>query len=210
MNDDMAEFTLGLAGRPVDGAWDNIRRYCGLSWSGGPPETWAYRFYDLVESDPARLTQVDVLSAAALHPGLSRSDLAYFWDQTDRLEEWLAPLPHDLVLRDADDAVLDHLDQVCAWLDAPPVTLLSKVLHRKRPGLVPIVDRHVLDWYRPVTGERSAAAAWSALLRALKVDLCDPNALVLAIIGVTLERELSRPITHLRLVDIAIWMRGRP
>src|SRR3954464_1753238 len=93
---------LTLGGRPAEGSYDRIRRYCGLPWSGGPPETWAYRYYDAVECDSDALTQVDVVTAAVLHPGLSRSDLAYFWDQADGLTMWLRTVPRDVCLRDAD------------------------------------------------------------------------------------------------------------
>ena len=206
MDEDLSKFTLRLAGRTVDEVWDRLLRYCGLPWSGGDPETWAYRYYDLVETDPDRVTQVDVLSAAALHPGFSKGDLGYFWEAAGELERWLAPLPHDLVLRDADESVLAHLSELSGWADAPTVTLLSKVLHRKRPALIPLVDRHILDWYRPVTGERTAAAAWPGLVRALKADLGGENALLLAILNVELENRLERPLTHLRLADIAVWM----
>ena len=47
----MSNPALVLAGRAIPDAGDRIRRYCGLPWSGGPPETWAYRYYDAVPTD---------------------------------------------------------------------------------------------------------------------------------------------------------------
>lgn len=214
MNAPLSEFALLLGGRRVEAVWDRVRRYCGLPWSGGTAETWAYRYYDSVDSDAGQLTPIDVLSAAALHPGLSRTDLAYFWDRAEPLMQWLRPLPADLPLRDADDSVIRYLAELADWADAPSITLLTKVLHRKRPALIPLLDRHVLDWYRAATGERTAKAAWPLLLPILREDLGNrgigaQNALLLAIMNVELEKELPRPITHLRLVDIAIWMASR-
>ena len=48
------------------------------------------------------------------------------------------------------------------------------MLHRKRPRLLPLFDRAVVDWYRPVTGQRAAATAWAPLLAALREDLATP------------------------------------
>lgn len=200
---------LRVAGRPLISPWDRLRRYCGLPWSGGAGETWAYRYYDAVDTDPAVVGPVDVLATAALHPRLSRQDLAYFHDNATHVNQWLAAVPSDVPLRSADDATLRHLDGLLEWPDAPSLSLLTKVLHRKRPDLIPLVDRHILDWYRPIMGERSATAAWPALLRALQPDLDRRNALHLAFMNVTLETLLGRAMGHLRVLDISIWMAGR-
>ena len=209
--DDLRNFTLVLAGRQVEHVWDRLSRYCGLPWSGGPAETWAYPYFDAIEATNAadEVLPVDVVATAALHPGLSRADLAFFWEQADRVAELLSSLPRDLVLRDANDEQLDHLGELAGWEDAPPLSLVSKVLHRKRPGLIPLVDRELLDWYRPITGERSAVGAWPGLLVALRSDLAGQNGLLLAILNAYLERQLGRQLSHVRLVDIVIWMGGR-
>jgi hypothetical protein len=209
MTEPAHQFTLELGGRTVDGVWDRLRRYVGLEWSGGPPETWAYRYYDAIDTDERVVGPVDVLTTAALHPGLSRADLAYFHDHAAELSDWLAELPNDVMLRDAGDATVEYLSRLTTWTNAPSLTLLSKVLHRKRPLLIPLVDRHVLDWYRPVTGERTATRAWPLLLRALRDDLTEMNALLLAIMNGMLEKELGRQLSHVRLADIIVWMEHR-
>lgn len=109
MRDDLGPMALSLAGRSVPDAWDRIRRYCGLSWSGGSGETWAFRFYDLVESHQDRIEAVDVLAAASLYPGLSRADLSFFWDQADAISAWVTALPIEVDLRNADDDLLREL-----------------------------------------------------------------------------------------------------
>jgi hypothetical protein len=210
MDDSMRELVLVLAGRTFETPWEAIRRFCGLPWADSPGETWAYRYYDAVATDPDRLTEVDVLSAAALHPGLSREDLTYFWEQREFLSQWIRRFPSDLALRDADDGVLGLLDDLAAWVRAPQLTLLTKVLHRKRPHLIPPVDRHVLDLYRRTTGQRTAVAAWSPLLRAMRDDLHSPNAQALTAIGTQIGAELGRELSHVRMVDITIWMERRP
>jgi len=204
-------FILSLAGRTVDDPLDRLRRYCGLPYSGGAPETWAYRYFDLVDSDPSCVTSVDVLAAGALHSGLSRDDLDRFWDHRSDLDEWLSGLPLDIALADAPAGVVEHLTTLGLLANGAfgsSISLTSKVLHRKRPLLIPLLDREIIDWYRPVTGERRAVFAWEPLIRSLQHDLA-VNADVLAKIATQLDVELGRRLSDVRIVDIAIWMGGQ-
>jgi len=202
---------LVLGGCVVDHVADRVLRYCGCRWSGGPPETWAWPYFDeVVAPRPDVVDPVDVLAAAALHPGLSRSDLAYFVAARDELSVLLAGLPTDVALADADEALHQRVVRIGSIDPSVSLTLLSKVLHHVRPHLVPMVDRHVLDWYRPITRERSARAAWPGLIEALTNDLgIDANATAIAELQARVTE--SRPVTPsaLRVVDIAIWMGGR-
>lgn len=202
----MNTIPIQVGGRNVPDALDRIRRYCGLTWSGGSPETWAYRYFDLVPSEqPDSVTSVDVLAAAALHPGLSRTDLAFFVERADDLSDWLRSIPVDAELRTADSNLLAHLDALIDF-DGVSITLLSKVLHRKRPSLVPLLDRHIIDWYRPVTGERSATLAWAPIIRAMQQDLIADASGPLTAIADALRPELPTSPSAIRLIDIAIWM----
>ena len=202
----MKNIPIQVGGRDVPDALDHIRRYCGLTWSGGSPETWAYRYFDLVPSElPDEVTPVDVLAAAALHPGLNRSDLAFFVDRADDLSEWLRSIPVDAKLRTADSNLLTYLD-VLVDFDGVSITLLSKVLHRKRPSLIPLLDRHIIDWYRPVAGERSATLAWARIIRTMQQDLIGDTNGLLTEIAEALRPELASPPSAIRLIDIAIWM----
>lgn len=206
------EQALVLADRRVGNPADKIRRYCRLEWSHGPPEIWAYPYYDAPptrEDDEVRYE--DVLAAAALHPGLSRPDLGFFATRGPLLGDWLRRLPPGLTLAEADDRVLGVMDELVAWDVDVSLSLLSKVLHRKRPALLPLVDRQILDWYRPVTGERRGEAAWPALIRAIQRDLrLEANSLVLDEITRRLAADLEgRVPTQVRLADIAVWMGGQ-
>jgi hypothetical protein len=154
---------------------------------------------------PDEVTPVDVLAAAALHPGLSRTDLGFFVDRADDLSDWLRSIPVDAELQSADSDLLAHLDALVDF-DGVSITLLSKVLHRKRPSLIPLLDRHIIDWYRPVTGERSATLAWALIIRAMQQDLnADANG-SLTRIADALRPELPTSPSAVRLIDIAIWM----
>lgn len=201
---------LLLAGRPIEGneAWNRVFRYCGLPWDENLPETWAFRYYDAIESDPSKVTSEDVVCAGAVHPGLSRGDLAYFWDHRDALNSWLDNFPVDLELRSADDITIAQLAELPSLFKGPSLSLLTKVLHRKRPWLIPMIDREVIDWYRPLTGQRRADDAWEPLLHHLADDLqTNRNQLAeLRFVFYMLHRFCP---TDLRTVDIVIWMGGQ-
>ena len=208
----MTELNLVCAERPVPDAWDLIRRYCGLPWSGGGPESWAYDYFDTVPTGPGNLPEPpDLLAAAALHPGFGRPEMTFFnAGGAESVERWLALLPSDLDLADADDGVLGHLATLAEISDGDRLSIMSKVAHHKRPKLVPLFDRAIVDWYRPVTGERGVAA-WPALVRAMSADLAQPdNRRWLARVRGELESELSGAVpSDLRLLDIAVWMNAR-
>lgn len=215
----MEAVPIMAAGREVPYAIDRVRRYCGLTWSGGPPETWAWSYYDAVRpDDPDWVTPVDVLCAGALHPGLSRSDLAFFRESGPKISEWLTQVPRGLRLWELSDGQVEHIASLPDALSGPSVALMSKVLHRKRPSVIPLIDRHVIDWYRPVTGKRAAAEAWAPLVCSMREDQEDEAwRLAMALAGLDLETELwpdvdldDRPhLSWLRVVDIAIWMGTR-
>lgn len=208
----MSDQILVLAGRQVPEVVDRIRRYCGLSWSGGAPETWAFRYYDAIPSiDPDRVDPLDVVVTGALHPNLSRPDLTYFAEEGASLESWLTKIPTDVGLGEAGDDLVEALAELAVWDVPAGLSILTKVLHRKRPRLIPLFDRAVVDWYRPVTGERAAATAWRPLLRALRSDLSRAdNQAVLDNIADELRPALGESLpTRLRMADVAIWMGSR-
>lgn len=207
MNTDFDQIVLDIANRPVTGSWDRIRRYCGLSWSGGEPETWAFAYYDAITTDPDTFGPIDVVVTSALHPGLSRTDLAAFVDRRCDIDAWLADVASDTHLVGRAPATLERLHDLRTFDDRISLTLLSKVLHRKRPNAVPLVDGEVLDAYRPVTGERTATAAWDPLVDAIADDL-DRNTGPLDAMATQVTSELGVTLTPLRALDIAIWTRS--
>lgn len=215
----MEDKPIPAAGREILGALDRIRRYCGLSWSGGRPETWAWHYYDAIPTDHDDVvTPTDVVCAAALHPSLSRHDLSYFRETSGAVSAWLAGVPSGARLGELSDEAVDHIATLPNTLVGPAVSLLSKVLHRKRPYVLPVLDRHVIDWYRPLTGKRAAAEAWGPLVRAMRAEELDDERRqrMSSAVG-SIEKELwprvsadERPrLSWLRATDIAIWMGSR-
>lgn len=201
---------LVLGGRSIDRdeAWTRVLRYCGLPWDGNSPETWAFRYYDAIETDPTVVMPEDVVCAGALHPGISRDDLTYFWDHRDQLTSWLDRFPVDMQLQNADEATISQLAELPSLFRGPSLSLLTKVLHRKRPWLIPMIDREVIDWYRPLTGQRRAVDAWSPLLHHLADDL-RTNRDPLAEFRFVLYMLHGLSLSDLRTADIVIWMGGQ-
>lgn len=115
---------LVLGGRTVDNeaAWSQVFRYCGISWDDHPPETWAFRYYDAIETDRMAVVPEDVVCAGALHPGLSREDLAWFWDHLAELSTWLEQFPVDEPLRTADASTIDALAELPSRFTGPSLT----------------------------------------------------------------------------------------
>lgn len=186
---------LTMADRPLPEAADHIRRYSGLPWSGGSPETWAYAYFDALPTNSSAVEPLDVVSTAALHPKLTRRDLTWFSTHLSDLNGWLADTP-DVDLAHADPSVLDELPRFAAT--GIELSLLTKVMHRKRPGLVPMLDRASLDWYR-FKLHAKGAAAWPEYVRLLARDLAANEQALECLRAIT-------PLRDLRLVDIAIWM----
>lgn len=215
----MRDLPIVAAGREVPNALDQIRRYCGLHWSGGPPETWAWAYYDAIPtSHDDVVTPVDVVSVAALHPGLSKEDLTFFRESARAVSAWLSEVPTGQRLFELSDAAVEHVATLPDALAGPSVSFLSKVLHRKRPHVVPLLDRHIVDWYRPVTGKRAHAEAWGPLVRSIHDEEGDDERRLMMSIALNgIEQELwpdagpdARPrLSWLRAIDIAIWMGTR-
>lgn len=204
--DELRSIKVRAAGRQIDGAWDRLARYCGLDWSGGTNETWAFRYYDATPNPTGRLSRIDMLAAAALHPQITRDDLRFFHDERRTLQLWIDDIDRELGLGGARAEHLRHLAEMATWDVPVNFSLLTKVLHRTRPRMIPLVDRHTLDWYRPITGERSARKAWPALLQAINDDIDIYNALALVRLAKGIQDATFERVSSLRLLDIVIWM----
>ncbi len=202
---------LALAGRSVVDAADRLYRYAGLPWSGGDPEVWAFAYYDAVPTaHDSTVSPTDVLCAASLHPGLRRADLEFFARRGDDLAAWLDRVPADLQLWEAEDDMLAHLEALADYEPDVSLTLLTKVLHRKRPHFIPLLDRHVIDWYRQPGDPRRVDEAWPLVTRRIRDDLRRPETLrLLAKYGAPVRTFGNEAVSMVRFIDITIWMEPR-
>ena len=87
-------------------------------------------------------------------------------------------------------------------------TILSKVLHRKRPDLVPLYDSRIFESYTaPGAVERSAHRSWrdsmTLLLRQMRADLQAEEPAFEALVEVS--AGAGQPLTRLRILDVLVW-----
>ncbi len=180
---------------------------------------WAYPSYDGFDLAGARgpLVDADLLAPVLLNvPWIGISTYEALQRARPALQEVLDTLPPDLGLADAGPGDIQRLGELFAVLDHHGMpgargTILSKVLHRKRPALIPLYDEQVRHVYQdgeeaPVPTERGRS--WQEF-----------EPMFAAAVQVDLIRELpfweqlaavapGPPITALRALDIVAWWAG--
>ena len=175
---------------------------------------YAYPAYDrLVTNGSSELVDGDLLAPALMGVHLDAGRFALLREMLPALEA-VADLP-GVALQDADD---DHVYCVAGLfgiLDEPRYagrgirgTVVSKILHRKRPDLVPIYDSRIFEAYTapgvlPRTSDRSWQQFMAELCMTMRADLHAEAKAFTAL--EELAREQDTPVTQLRILDILVW-----
>jgi hypothetical protein len=175
---------------------------------------YAYPTYDrLVTNGSAELVDGDLLAPALIGVHIDAGRFSLLREMLPALEA-VADLPA-VPLHEADE---DHVLCVAGLfgiLDEPRYagrgvrgTVVSKVLHRKRPDLVPLYDSRIFEAYTaPGALPRSTDRAWADFI----ADLCrqmrdDLQAEAEAFDALEqLAAQEGHPITRLRILDILVW-----
>lgn len=175
---------------------------------------YAYPAYDtLVTNGSSRLVDGDLLAPVLIGAHIDIGRFALLRDMMPALEA-VAELP-DVAMQDADEDHLMCLAGLFGILDEPRYagrgvrgTVVSKVLHRKRPDLVPIYDSRIFEAYTaPGVIERTTDRSWQAFMALLCTQMRD-DLVAAADAFVALERLAANentPVTQLRILDILIW-----
>ncbi|MEU8075931.1 DUF6308 family protein [Catellatospora citrea] len=180
----------------------------------------AYPAYDSYqpEHDPDRLSDADLLAPVLLN--VRHFSLEAFYGLRERrseLERLLRQIAHDARLEESADGDLNLLGSFFSVLDGaglPGVgcSILAKILHRKRPGFIPLYDRYIWYCYQDAPGapvppdsKRSWAAYGVLLGRAIRDDLHRHHPTWQEISGYA----HAPAITPLRALDIIAWHAGR-
>ncbi|PVY30621.1 hypothetical protein C7458_104152 [Williamsia muralis] len=156
-----------------------------MSSTASPPPTWSQSACSASTSPPAAALRI-------LDPG------------QHHLNEVLAVLPHDLDLVNADDEHLRHGEQLWKMTRTAgvgPVTT-SKLLARKRPRLLPVIDTVVKDVLtHPRRGD---------FYRTLRHHLAaDGHALHRHLEAVRERADIGSDISAIRCFDVIVWLAGR-
>lgn len=176
--------------------------------------SWSFPAYDqLVTNGSAVLVDGDLLAPVLIGTAVDRDRFLLLRELMPRIAG-VADLPR-VALQDADDDAVAQVAALFAVLDDAPYagrgvrgTILSKVLHRKRPDLVPLYDSRIFESYTaPGAIERSVHRSWldsmTLLLTQMRADLqAEADAFAaLERVAAGAGAELSR----LRILDVLVW-----
>ena len=175
---------------------------------------YAYPAYDRLETNgSAELVDGDLLAPALIGVHIDEGRFALLREMLPALEA-VADLPA-VPLQDADE---DHVLCVAGLfgiLDEPRYagrgvrgTVVSKVLHRKRPDLIPLYDSRIFEAYTaPGVIPRSPHHSWQQFMDMLCTQMRDDLQAEAAAFD-ELERLAAAegtPVSQLRILDILVW-----
>ncbi len=170
----------------------------------------AYRYFDLIEpgTDPDDLAPADVWIANNLNARVQLAEFAAIWGRVeahrDAVKEALRAVPVRAAMSGADDAVVQAAGTLLDLLCGPRAhgSRITKILHKKRPDLFPIIDARVqplFDAVVPPVTERSWSEYFAEVVGAIG-PWVDRNARVL-----DEAREGFPALSRLRAYDICLW-----
>jgi len=175
---------------------------------------FAYPSYDrLVTNGSPALVDGDLLAPSLIGAEVDRGRFSLLREMLPALSG-VADLPAGPI-EDADDAAIGQVADLFAVLDEAPYagkgvrgTILSKVLHRKRPDLVPLYDSRIFESYTaPGAIPRAAHRTWREFMQLLctqmREDLRSESEAFDELVGVA--GDAGALLTRLRILDILVW-----
>lgn len=177
----------------------------------------AWPAYDQLETNGvAELVDGDLLAPTLIGVHLDRVRFGVLREMMPRLQgvAGLPPFP----LQDADDSAIAAVADLYSVLDEAPYrgrgvrgTILSKVLHRKRPDLVPLYDSVIFEAYTASAIPRLAERTWvefmTLLCGAMRQDLLVEADRLSSLADLAVAAGAN--LTPLRLLDILVWSAER-
>jgi hypothetical protein len=179
---------------------------------------YAFPSYDrLVTNGASTLVDGDLLAPTLIGAEVDRGRFALLREMLPALAG-ISALPA-VPLEQAGDAVVEQVADLFAVLDEAPYagrggpsairgTIISKVLHRKRPDLVPLYDSRIFESYTaPGCIERSVHRSWREFMALLcgqmRDDLQAETAAFDDLVGIA--GDAGALLTRLRILDILVW-----
>jgi hypothetical protein len=162
-----------VAGNEIFNPIDHLRRYCGLSWSGGLPEAWAFQYFDEIPltGGPDRLSPTDVLACGSLLPQIQPRWFSWLFEEgLNEISNWAREVPRHSDLSEASSDELFEVFTLEKFNKNIPLSLTSKLAHRLRPRLVPMYDATIGKRYDLAHGVRGTKG-WSHFVEAFANDL---------------------------------------
>jgi hypothetical protein len=185
-----------------------------------PDGAYAYPAYDtLVTNGAADLVDGDLLAPSLLGAHVDYARFVLLKRMLPTICEGMTALP-PTALEDTDDAGIAAVARCFAVLDEPIYvragargTIVSKVLHRKRPDLIPLYDSRIWTAYT-VSGAigRGSHRPWvevmQALCHSMRADIQNNRAEFEGLQKVVADN--GARLTMLRILDILVWMSSEP
>lgn len=205
---------VGARSMTTHDAFAFVRQYVNT-----PEERWSYPAYDGYPGAATNLlAPQDLFAPELLNAGLTLRSYYAFLDVLDVVNEALTAVPTDVALENANDEAVRAVTELIGVLDDPSIpgvklTKLSKVLHRKRPALIPLYDEQIRRCYQQGEGAPVPAAdrTWrdfaTLWLDAVRTDLTSQAEVWRQLVGLT--PPAGPAITPLRALDIVGWRLGR-
>lgn len=190
-----------------DKALGNLDRYLEAEWE----------LYDKVAIlQDSRLSLLDILLSNTMNARLDTGDkIKSIWNGKAAIEEALSQIPPTLSLDDENipwDTLVKLLDAACATKFVGPA-VSTKILHKKRPALIPIIDRVSSKYLAtrrttPLPMGLSEAEHIVADIKAFREKLLAEHQTIIKLCeACTLK---GFPITPVRTLDILIWVENEP
>lgn len=214
-----AEITAGKHSTSLAKAREVIQRYTGaVAKRRTKSDFYAWPYYDRMDngSTAFELNDGDLLAPVLLNVDPGIHGFASLQRVRGRLVELLQEVPEGVSLADeaATKTVIDQVAALFSVLDDDTVfgvggTTLSKVLHRKRPALIPLHDRFVRHSYVPGRIMRENGRSWADYMRLLMNEMqADLRATPAAWSALTMI-PAGGGLTELRALDIISWYYGK-
>ncbi|MFE2541714.1 DUF6308 family protein [Actinacidiphila glaucinigra] len=217
-------FTVSMdaAERWIGEYFDEAANRDTASRRGREHSPYAYPVYDRYQagSGPAELTDADLLAPLLLNAAPSLKAVFNLQQVRNRLEEALAAVPTSLSLTDAvaQGVHRDYLGALFGVLDQQKLhgvrlTTLAKILHRKRPALIPLYDSKVKACYcgraakylvRPVGPSAPDAPFYIEIATCIANDLAEH-----AEQWARLAARAPADVSLLRVFDVVAWQHGK-
>ena len=146
-----------------------------------------YVYYDAIPSqDPDHITPLDVLVTVAMNSFVNSAVAVRTVHQgmAEVCDPLLANIPEDADLRSFNIGAVEGLLHTAIQCKGVLLAVATKVLHRKRRNLIPMLDSVVMRYYADALGKpqllthaieskAKAAAAATPVLEAFRADLLD-------------------------------------
>lgn len=206
----MIEITLAN-GKSIDDCLEKVLVFCR--------DDASYQSYDLLDiAQDNSLNDLDILAANNIRAQMDGRAFLSLKRNRAKIEAALKSLPVDVAL---DDPWLDEQSMwkaienayLACWDEHVRQARITKVLHKKRPQLIPLIDSVVVigRYYEGYPGPKVGVPGMMGVSQRIRQDMMRNAGPLRELQKALEEREIN--LTRVRVFDILLWMgypvRGR-